>query len=435
MKPGRGKLRALGARSGDLGFGIGDWKVAVRLFCHLSFERGFASLCHWMKAAKPHPQSLIAHCSLLIAIFAVSLSAADDYTWHMEVSKTEAYVKEPIVLTFSVEQTDRSQVMFFDFKPLEEGKWRAIRLDKKIDDAYHHRKAVFTYLLFPLKSGELRLRFDLLVKRTNDEAIAQSTTGGRYNVRDVKTWDRHDAIASRVFHIDPLPGKFDLVGDFRLKERIDRHETEAFHPIYLTIELQGIGYPPREDPLPIHIDGVEIFADKPQVLLRYDKRGAHYRGVWTYALVADHDFTIPALRLKAFSPRTRKGYTLHADARRIRVIRPVRKELVDRVSKPESAWESVEALKRWGIDLLIFLSGFFTAWLTGRVRGLWKGRKEEDAFIKALKEAKDAKALLNLLVRTDPKRYGPWIEELEAAVYRGQRIDLKRIKKEVTRHA
>lgn len=220
-----------------------------------------------------------------------------------------------------------------------------------------------------------------------------------------------------------------------MQERLDRHETEAFHPVYLTIELQGSGYPPRKDPLPIHIDGVEIFADEPQVSLRYDKSGAHYRRVWTYALVADHDFTIPALTLKAFSPGTGKRYTLHADARRIHVIRPVRKELVDRTTKPESAWESIEALKRWGIDLLIFLSGFFTAWLIGCVRGLWKGRKTESAFVKAVKESKDAKTLLNLLVRTDPKRYGPWIEELEAGIYRGKRIDLKRIKKEVIGHA
>ncbi len=368
-------------------------------------------------------------------MFAVSLSAADDYTWQMKVSKTEAYVKEPIVLTFSVEQTDRSKVMFFDFNPLEEGKWKAIRLDKKIDDAYHHRKAVFTYLLFPLKSGALTLRFDLLVKRTNDEAIAQSTTGGRYNVRDVKTWDRHDVIPSRTFHIDPLPGRVDLVGDFTMQERLDRHETEAFHPVYLTIKLQGVGSPPPKDPLPIHIDGVEIFADKPQVSLRYDKEGAHYRGVWTYALVADHDFVIPPLTLKAFSPKSRKSYTLHSDARKIHVIHPARKELVDTETKPESAWESIEALKRWGIDLLIFLSGYLTAWLGGRIRRLWRGRKAESAFVKAVKEAKDTKTLLNLLVRTDPKRYGPWIEELEAGIYHGKRIDLKRIKKEVIGHA
>ena len=438
MKPGRGELRALGTRSRDWGLVIGDWmRAAVRLFRRRSAVGGRQFHSNESRVAASdilNSQFSILNFFALFIFFAVPLSAASDYTWQMEVSKTEAFVKEPIVLTFSVEQTDRSNVMFFDFKPLEEGRWKAIRLDKKIDDGYHHRKAVFTYLLFPLESGELTLRFDLLVKVTNDEAIARSTTGGRYNVRDVKTWDRHDAIPSRTFRIDSLPGRVDLVGDFTMKERLDRHEIEAFHPVYLTLELEGVGYPPPEDPLPIRIDGVEIFADKPRISMRYDRDGAHYKGVWSYALVAERDFTIPALTLEAFSPRKRRRYTLHYDTRTVHVVRPARKELVDIATKPESAWESVEALKRWGIDLLIFLSGYLTAWLAGRARGLLTGWGERSDFARAVKEAKDAKALLALLSRTDPRRYAPWIEELERAVYKGGEVDLKRVRKEVLKH-
>ena len=375
----------------------------------------------------------VAAAVLLLA--ALSLFGAGDYDWNLTVSKREVFVREPFLVTFSVRQTDPTKVMFFDFRPLEEGRWFVKRLDKKVDDAYHRRKAVFTYLVYALRSGEAPLRFDLLVKRTNDERIALSTTGGRDNVKDVETSDTHEAVPARRLDVKPLPEPVPLVGDYRLRVRLDRRQTTAMSPVYLTIRLQGVGAMPGRLALLPEIDGVRVFDDEPVVRRRYDAEGVHYDATFSYALIAESDFVVPPIGLRGFSYEKRRLYTLRSPEMKVRVVAPPVSGLVDKQSRPESIYETIEALGRWGLYLLIFASGYLTAQLARRLGGVVRRRSGLDPFYREVRNAGDAKTLLNLLLRREDPALAPMIEDLEKAVYQGKKIDLKKIKKAVLDHA
>ncbi|WP_201352849.1 BatD family protein [Hydrogenimonas urashimensis] len=287
-----------------------------------------------------------------------------DFRYSLSLDRHEAWVKAPIVLRFSVEQTDASKVMFFDFKPLGKGSLKAIRLDKKIDNAPHHRKVDFTYLLFGLKPGTATLMFDLLVRRTNEETIAQSTTGGRYNVKDVETQDTHEPIPPETIRLKPLPAPVELVGDFTLTGRVSAKETRAGEPIYLTVRLKGVGYPPPKRLIHLRLPGVDIFEDAPKVSLRYASNGARYDATYTYALKADHDFSIPSFVLKAFSPTSGELYRLKTKKIDIHVLpvkkteTPVRNEMIEKEKTATDGWETLKEVLFYGALFLIgYISG------------------------------------------------------------------------------
>ncbi len=372
---------------------------------------------------------------MILALWPTLLMAAKDCTYQVSVSKRDLYLKEPFVVTFSVEQTDPKIVMFFDFEILEEGRFKAIRLDKQVDDAYHHKKVRFVYLVFPLKTGSLTMHFKFLIRRTNDATIAVSTTGGRYNFKDVQTWDTTESVSPERIVVRPLPTRADLVGDFVLHQRIDKHTTSAYHPVYVTIELGGVGYPPSKDILGLKIPDVQIFADKPEIVTQKAKDGIHYRARYTYAIVATHDFTVPPIDLHAFSPKKERSYTLHAPPIDVHVVPIKRERVLDRTTRPPTLEERWRGYLDWIAYLVVFFSGYVTALLVSRLRVLLrqKGWFVADAFKKSVKAAKSEKELLHLLIKTDPMRYAAQIEALEAAIYHGERVKLAAIKKEVLR--
>jgi len=307
---------------------------------------------------------------LLFFAFSAPLYGGD-YRYTLSLDRHEAWVKAPILLRFSVEQTDPSKVMFFDFKPLEEKCFKAVRLDKTVDDSYHRRKERYTYLIFGLKAGTAKLRFDLLVKRTNEATIEQSTTGGRYNVKDIETVDTHEAVTPEKIILKPLPEPVDLVGDFTLEAKVDRTEVKAGRPIYLTIHLKGTGFPPESRRIDLHLEGVDIFEDKPLVSLRYTKKGAICEATYTYALKAVKNFSIPSIHLKAFSTTQGKLYTLMTKKIDIHVL-PAGNRHAQNLMKPERerkirvSWlgRVKDAFLYIGLFLIGYISGHM--WLKGR---------------------------------------------------------------------
>jgi hypothetical protein len=169
------------------------------------------------------------------------------------------------------------------------------------------------------------------------------------------------------------------------------------------------------------------------VKVRYDEAGAHYEATFAYALMSERDFTVPPVRIAAFSYTKKRRYELTTRPMRVTVVPVPASTLVDKETSPESVYETIASLKRWGQDLFIFACGFVSALLFVRVRKMWAARGGGDAFRKAVRRAKDAKTLLNLLIRTDPQRYAAFIDELEACVYRGAPCEFEKIRKEVLR--
>jgi len=178
-----------------------------------------------------------------------------------------------------------------------------------------------------------------------------------------------DDVAS--IRLKPLPAAVDLVGDFTLTGRVSAKETRAGEPIYLTVRLKGVGYPPPKRLIHLRLPGVDIFEDAPKVSLRYAPDGAHYDATYTYALKADRNFSIPAFALKAFSPTSGELYRLKTKKFGIHVLpvkkteTPVRHETIEEEKTATDGWETLKQTLFYGA---LFLIGYISGYLWFKVK-------------------------------------------------------------------
>jgi len=358
------------------------------------------------------------------------LFSATDYAYNLHLNKRSTYLNEPILLTFKVWQTDPKKIIFFEFEPVAHPfDWKMRLLQERRD--MEGGAITFEYLLFPQKVGDLSLSFNFIVKRTDEERLRHNNTGEPVKAKAIDTTDTREALPLLHLYVKPLPKEVALVGDYRLNVSVDKHEIEANAPIYLTILLEGVGALPKDLNMTPKIEGVKVFDDEPKIDLRYETDGLHYRGIFSYALLSDHDFTIPAITMEGFSYKQERTYRLQSQLIPIKVKGITIEKLVD-LTNTESIYDQLEAMKQWLIYLFVFASGYISALIVQRIRRVRFFKKEEDnSFQQAVKSADSAKALLKVLLKDHPNHYAIWIDQLEKAVYRGEKVDLKKIKKEI----
>lgn len=369
----------------------------------------------------------------LILLFVEALIGSTDYNYKLSLSKRSLYLKEPLVLTFEINQTDSSKVMFFDFNIVDSKDIFVHRLDKRVDEGYHARKEHYTYLIYPLKTGELSIDFKLLVRRGNDEMLTTAFTGGRYNVKAVETDDRYEAIESEKIEVKPLPVKADLVGRYTVARKVESTRVKSFEPLYIEVTVSGVGYAPDLDSIEWMppVPGVRFFKDKPKIETRYTEEGIETKAIFGYALIGEKSYTLPKLRLQAFDTKEKKAYNIVLEALNIDVMAVKSSILLDEKSVPPPIEPPFESVKRFILYILIFAAGWISAILAMKFKTLLPSPTLEDEWRGIVKSCSDPKDLLKLLLKKDPSRYKDYIERLERSIYEGEKIDMKALKREV----
>jgi hypothetical protein len=169
---------------------------------------------------------------------------ANDFNYKITVDKTNPYIKEAVILTVDINQTNHNIVLLFDFDLLKNNSYSFQRIDIKEIDAYHAAQIQYTYLIYPLKEGDINIDFHLTQKATTDESVAYSFSGDRDNVKGLVTVNTKIDLAPLTLKVKPLPKNTQIVGDFSLDYKIKTLHAQAFEPIPLQVTLKGIGYPP-----------------------------------------------------------------------------------------------------------------------------------------------------------------------------------------------
>jgi len=117
-------------------------------------------------------------------------------------------------------------------------------------------------------------------------------------------------ISNKLYiHVKPLPNNLEVYGNFGIKATVDKTEVKANKPINLTIKINGVGNVDDIKKFNLDIDNVVVYSDEPNIKSGLNK--GVYGGVFIQkiALIADKDFTIPALRLQYFDKDLKKVVT------------------------------------------------------------------------------------------------------------------------------
>lgn len=363
-------------------------------------------------------------------IFFLSFLAlqAEDFTYALHVDDQSPYVKEPVVLTLDINQTNHEVVLLFSFTLNKSGDYTFQRLDLKESDSYHNTKIRYVYLIYPLKSGDLNITFSLVKRVTSDEKVAHSFSGDRDNVKALATVDTNVPLPPVQLKVKPLPSGTNLVGDFSITHSIKKHEGQAYEPLPFQIQIKGLGYPPMIDTLLSDEGNFTLFAEKPIISSFASTEGT--RSTLTYPMALSHSksFTLSPIVLKAFNPKTEKSYTLTVPEQHFDIREVAPNSLVDTIDTPGALKEDWSWLSTFLGYLVVFASGYLTA-----LGWKWKKKsisKTRHPLIHKIRQCKDEKALLQLLIAADNPHFTPSIEKLEASIYGNGKINFNKVKQE-----
>jgi len=333
-----------------------------------------------------------------------------------------------VVLTFDINQTNHDMVLLFTFTPNQSEDYTFQRLDLKGTDSYHNVNLRYIYLIYPLKSGDLNITFSLVKKVTTDENVAYSFSGDRDNINKITTIDTDIILPPMQLNVKPLPAGTTLVGDFSLTHNITKHQAKAYEPLPFQIQIKGVGYPPLLDSLLPEEGNFTRFAEKPIITSVASTKGTQSTITYPMALSHSKSFTLSPIVLKAFNPETEKSYTLTVPLQHFEIEETKVESLVDTMDTPDLLKEDWA----WLSTLLGYLIAFAAGYLTA-LSWKWKQKsisKMQHPLIEKIQKCKDEKALLQVLIAADNKRFSASIEKLEDSLYGNGKINLNKVKQE-----
>ena len=365
---------------------------------------------------------------LCFLILGFTLLQAEDFTYTFNVNNQTPYVKEPVVITFDLQQTNHDVVLLFNFTLAKSKNYTFQRLDIQETDSYHNAKIQYVYLLYPLTSGDINVTFELLKKVTTDDSVAYSFSGDRDNVKGLVTTDTQIILPPLQLQVKPLPKGTQLVGDFSLTHTLKKHQADAYEPLPFQVSIQGSGYPPLLDSLLPKEGNFTQFTEKPIVRSSITTQGSQNTVTYPMALSHSESFTLPSIILKAFNPKTEKSYMLTVPSQHFDIKKVAVNTLVDPIDAPalfKEDWSWLSTLLGY---IVVFAAGYLTA-----LSWKWKKKssaKVRDPLIQKIQNCKDEKALLQVLIATDSQRFTSSIEKLETSLYRNGKINLNKVKQE-----
>jgi len=357
---------------------------------------------------------------------------AENLKHHFTLSNTSPYVKEAVIMTLDLNQTNRGKVLFFQFSIKKSPDYEFHRLNVKETDGHDTAQVHYEYLIYPLRSGEIELHFDLIQKTATEENLAYSFSGDRDNVKGLTTVDTQIDLPPLTLKIKALPKNTSLVGDFNLTHSLKKNKAEAYEPLPFQVTIKGSGYPPLLENLLPETVNFTLFKEKPIVNAINSSQGTSSTVIYPMALSHSKSFDLEPVVIKAFNPKTKNNYELSVPKQHFDITKVNVKSLVDKVDSPKPLPSDWSWLTTILASLLSYLVVFGAGYLTA-ISLKWKKKSTVQKFHplkKKIEACKDEKALLQLLMATDPKQFACSIEKLEKGLYGKGKINLNKVKKE-----
>jgi len=333
---------------------------------------------------------------ILLTLFRLPIYAHELANYKIEISKDNPYQREALTITFTAQQLDHTTNIFFFLKPKKSNDYKIYLLKKRTKElAYHNAITTFEYILFPLHAKTISIDFNFIVKTASDQAVKQAYIADHDDSIAIRMNAHTIEVEPLILHVQKLEHTVDLVGDFKLKTKIDKKTMNQYESLNLLYTLQGVGYINKDLTLLPKLANVTQFFETDSPLSKLTQNGFAIKKNFIYSLSAKDNFTVPSLSIHAFSPKKKQYYTLKTPPYDIKVKKIAASTLLDKEEFPkQTASLNTESIKEFFIYLFLFGIGYISAKLEIPLR-LKKRTKYKD-----IKESSNPKALLYTLMHS-----------------------------------
>ena len=356
---------------------------------------------------------------LTMSIVILNLFAYENFEYKIKLDSKEVAVKEAILISVELRQIDNHDVMRFDFDFDLSDKYELELLESQDSKDSKGRTFVKSeYLLYPLKSGNLKIRPHLTIKKASKEELKKFVTGSADELMYIQTRNKSIGLDEIDINVKDIDSDIELIGDYKLEYKIDHKSISSEEQVNIVYVLSGSGYKSMPDSLLYEFDNVNSFMEKEQ----FDKRLFH-KTTYRYALGSDKDFVIPAVSIVCYNPKEKKRYVLQTSSIDIHVDNTTQKQINKNVHGYSFEW------KKFLNYLLLFIFGYLLQYLLSKFTK--NNLSEKEIFVKTVKRAKTSKELLKYLLSRDDSRFKKEVEELELMIYQEREFKLSSIKSSI----
>jgi len=356
--------------------------------------------------------------SLFLSVFLQADVLQNRYcSYTIKSSKTtNIKLHEPISISFYARQKLHNEMMFFDFKAKASDAYEIVSVkEKRHEYNYHDAEKRFQFLLIPKQTGTITVDFDFSIRRASDDAVAQAYVGSRDNVKSIPTIKVNIAQPIITLDVQKLNDNADAVGNFTLNMKLDKKKSNSYDAINVVYTLEGKGFLHKNFQPLNTIEGISIFKGVKQNEPKATLEGYIYHKEWSYALVAEKDFTIPSVSLKYYDFKKQTYHTLKTMKEDIKIHKLKIKNLLDDIETP-SQENNYKQYIDYIYNLLLFIAGFIVAKLLNLVP---KKSKKKHSCCEKVQKSKTPKELLNNSLGFSRKVHlEVEIAELENIVYK-----------------
>jgi len=357
-----------------------------------------------------------------LLLLSLSLFARSAYEWKVDLSEYELYQHQSTLLTMQCTFSAEGKNDDVEFSPPSELPFEFELLSEKKHFVGDIQTLTYEYLIFAKEEGAYELHLKPSMLFTTQSAI-DDVIVGRDNVNDLEVEKEVAKIAP--LKIKVLPTTSSLTGRLDLKTDLDLQEVSAFEPVHLEIRIEGEGNLQELHDIAFEIEGVQVFADKPEKDLVLSEHG--YKGVWLqrFAFVGEKSFSIPAIEIDYFDLEKKGESQLKTPDFEIKIKANgiERDTLIDEVDLPS---EKIDFSKY--VHYLYYLLSFIAGFIVAKLFKLPTKTVKKEKGIR-IKTAQNNKELLEVLIVCDKMRFEEEIQRLEEAVYQGSIVDISGLKK------
>jgi hypothetical protein len=349
---------------------------------------------------------------LAIKVVKPTASNSDgDFSISMNIDKNNVFVGEPIKLDVKFKYKLDAKADKITLSPLKMSNfWIKSSGDPVKSTQNDFIIQTYHYLVFPQKQGD----FEVSPVEADVGIIKRTRTRG--NIFDNPFIDQMaQSIGWKKFlsntlkiHVKPLPDNLEVIGSFDIKTSVDTIEVKANKPVNLTIKIDGFGNIDDIKKFTIDFDNVVVYSDEP--VIKSGINSGKYGGEFTQkiALIADKNFTIPALKFSYFDKNLNKKVTRETKPIFIKVkgsatvvatptLKSSSVEVAKKVPLPVAQMSVSQSFPNYLYLLFGFMAGVIVTIIYFKINRL-KKVKEESSIIKKIQKAKGDRALFEILL-------------------------------------
>jgi len=221
-------------------------------------------------------------------------------------NKKEVAQFEPLIITVKATEPLDAPISNVEYK---DPSFKDFQLIKKVEKTQNSKKSlirVIRYILLPKKSGLFSIE-PAQLSFTLNMAPAMVASFGFFNSSMQVESVRSNPLKIKV---NKVPTNVDIIGNYKIETKINKKIVHQNEQVVYNIIIKGEGNLDELELPKLSIDNVTIYQEEP--LIKKELVGDKFLTIYKqkYVFIAKNSFTIPSIRIKAYSPRFKRIYML-----------------------------------------------------------------------------------------------------------------------------